>query len=118
LYFGCKLVRDARRMPVGVHSEELKEVEEELLQQGCKKVDQEDCRNDIESGTVGAVQASAHKRWYQVFLQALTLTFVAEWGDRSQIATIALAAVKNPIGVAIGGCVGHCLWEEVAATVA
>ena len=32
--------------------------------------------------------------WEAIFLQALTMTFLAEWGDRSQIATIALAAAK------------------------
>ena len=33
------------------------------------------------------------------------MTFLAEWGDRSQIATIALAAAKDPYGVVAGGVV-------------
>jgi len=43
----------------------------------------------------------------QVFLKAFTLTFLAEWGDRSQIATIGLAASADVVGVIIGSIIGH-----------
>jgi len=44
-----------------------------------------------------------------VFVQAFVLTFLAEWGDRSQISTIVLAAAQSPVGVAIGAILGHAL---------
>ncbi|XP_008266076.1 putative divalent cation/proton antiporter TMEM165 isoform X2 [Oryctolagus cuniculus] len=46
--------------------------------------------------------------------EALTLTFLAEWGDRSQLTTIVLAAREDPYGVAVGGTVGHCLCTGLA----
>merc|ERR1712216_516410 len=42
------------------------------------------------------------------------LIFLAEWGDRSQITTIALATHKNPYGVAIGGILGHTFCTSLA----
>jgi len=49
-----------------------------------------------------------------VFWQALTLTFLGEWGDRSQIATIALAAETSATFVFIGAFLGHCLCTTLA----
>lgn len=42
--------------------------------------------------------------------QVFTLTFLAEWGDRSQISTIVLAAQRNPYAVALGGILGHAVY--------
>jgi putative Ca2+/H+ antiporter (TMEM165/GDT1 family) len=49
-----------------------------------------------------------------VFWQALTLTFLGEWGDRSQITTIALAAETSATFVFIGAFLGHCLCTSLA----
>lgn len=42
-------------------------------------------------------------------VEAFTLTFLAEWGDRSQIATIGLATTSDVLGVTIGGILGHAI---------
>jgi putative Ca2+/H+ antiporter (TMEM165/GDT1 family) len=49
-----------------------------------------------------------------VLLEAFALTFMAEWGDRSQIATIGLAAASDVWGVAAGGVLGHALCTGAA----
>lgn len=50
----------------------------------------------------------------KVFVQAFTLTFLAEWGDRSQIATIILGAREDPVGVTLGGILGHSICTFIA----
>ncbi|KAK9091190.1 hypothetical protein Sjap_024367 [Stephania japonica] len=44
-----------------------------------------------------------------IFLKAFSITFFGEWGDKSQLATIGLAADENPLGVVIGGILGQAL---------
>lgn len=54
-----------------------------------------------------AIRNTCHHFFGPVFVQAFLLTFLGEWGDRSQIATIALAAAHNVTLVAFGTIVGH-----------
>ncbi|ESO13051.1 hypothetical protein HELRODRAFT_159649 [Helobdella robusta] len=61
-------------------------------------------------------ESDEKKRWKKfislvspVFLQSFILTFVAEWGDRSQLSTVILATQNNLIGVVVGGVIGHAL---------
>jgi putative Ca2+/H+ antiporter (TMEM165/GDT1 family) len=49
-----------------------------------------------------------------IFWQALTLTFLGEWGDRSQIATIALASQSNAAAVFFGASLGHAACTGLA----
>ncbi|KAJ2776434.1 GCR1-dependent translation factor 1 [Coemansia javaensis] len=42
-----------------------------------------------------------------IFVETFVLVFLAEWGDRSQLATIALGAARNVYGVAAGTILGH-----------
>ncbi|EPQ61260.1 UPF0016-domain-containing protein [Gloeophyllum trabeum ATCC 11539] len=49
-----------------------------------------------------------------VFVQSFVLTFLGEWGDRSQIATIALGAAHNVYLVTIGTIIGHSCCTALA----
>ncbi len=49
-----------------------------------------------------------------VLMQAFALTFVAEWGDRTQFTTITLSAANNPYGVVIGAILGHAICAAIA----
>jgi putative Ca2+/H+ antiporter (TMEM165/GDT1 family) len=113
LVFGVRLLKDAWGMEAGkANTEELEEVESELAQH-----DEDPNDPELGGGDGGARKRKANplaKCLSPVFVQACTMTFLAEWGDRSQIATIALAAAKDPIGVTLGGILGHSICTGVA----
>lgn len=105
-YFGVQLLRtwwSLRNADPG-ENEELAEVEEEL------NSDKAESRKTISRGSLGALTALLSP----VFIKSFTMTGLAEWGDRSQIATIALAAAQNMWGVILGGIVGHACCTSLA----
>ncbi|NWZ75786.1 TM165 protein, partial [Poecile atricapillus] len=115
--FGIRMLREGLKMSPDEGQEELEEVQAEI-----KKKDEELQRTkllngpgDVESGPGTTIP---QKKWLHfispIFVQAFTLTFLAEWGDRSQLTTIVLAAREDPYGVAVGGTVGHCLCTGLA----
>ena len=93
--FGIKLLYDASKMSAASCDTEV--VEE--AQAAVKKAD---------------LQLPKQKTSLAIVIEAFVLTFMAEWGDRTQIATIALAASNNPIGVTIGAILGHSLCAAIA----
>lgn len=120
-FFGIKLLYDASQMDgTGDLKEELDEVEEELQQKELES------SGSVELLPGGVARVPATRRFFaagtrffrrffsKVFIQCFTMTFLAEWGDRSQIATIALAAQKDAFGVTAGGIIGHSLCTGVA----
>eukprot|EP00186_Timspurckia_oligopyrenoides_P000129 CAMPEP_0182444882 /NCGR_PEP_ID=MMETSP1172-20130603/3191_1 /TAXON_ID=708627 /ORGANISM="Timspurckia oligopyrenoides, Strain CCMP3278" /LENGTH=242 /DNA_ID=CAMNT_0024640537 /DNA_START=240 /DNA_END=968 /DNA_ORIENTATION=+ len=112
-YFGVSLLRDWYKSRNEEHheSEELQEVEQELERK--------------ESGTAGGSTSEANRSSVSVkgimsaivspiLMRSFMLTFVAEWGDRSQIATIAFAAAQNAYGVILGCIFGHSICTGLA----
>merc|ERR1711990_540926 len=131
LGYGVTMLYNSQFMSDKV-SEEFEEVEHELdelaNERSGKKSDDNNTSKDDDDITVSLAEkgkssmkkATKHeKQWWEffvsvIFVQAFTLTFLAEWGDRSQIATIAMAADYNPYGIIIGGSLGHGLATSTA----
>lgn len=129
-FFGIRLLYDVYTSDREAgENEELKEVELELSHSSGGDVEgQARARSNGEVSPVNFDEpkissisfiASVTKWWQandsrRVFVQAFGMTFLAEWGDRSQIATIALASAKDAAGVTLGGIVGHCLCTGLA----
>lgn len=99
-FFGCRLFYIAwRSKPGSSMQEEVDEVAEKI---------------DVEKAPKGKMRRILSRVCTPIFLEAFVLTFLAEWGDRSQITTIALAAHKDPYGVTIGAIIGHAFCTSLA----
>ncbi|PWA41566.1 hypothetical protein CTI12_AA199640 [Artemisia annua] len=80
-----------------------------------QKKEMEEVEEKLESGQGKTAARRFFSRFCTpIFLESFILTFLAEWGDRSQIATIALATHKNAVGVAVGATIGHTICTSVA----
>lgn len=64
--------------------------------------------------TAALLDRSQNRTAIGVLIEAFVLTFLAEWGDRTQIATITLAASNNSLGVTAGAILGHGICTAIA----
>ncbi|KAK3813084.1 MAG: hypothetical protein J3Q66DRAFT_378523 [Benniella sp.] len=130
--FGIRMFYDGYHMTEEDAKHELEEVTQELqdkedlemqLQRGEANPNSDENAGD-DSGLVGSAGVKTKKQsglvnlfqllFSPVFVQTFIMTFLAEWGDRSQISTIALAAAHDMVWVSIGAVVGHSVCTGVA----
>ncbi|ORX43316.1 UPF0016-domain-containing protein [Hesseltinella vesiculosa] len=127
--FGIRMLYEGYKMDPNEANEEMQEVEEEL-----KEAEDRDRSKHLEALEVGGLEAAESQRkltsplnrakeglinlmqlvFSPVFVQTFVLTFLGEWGDRSQISTIALAAANDVYWVTAGVIIGHSLCTGVA----
>ena len=94
--FGVKLLYDATKM---AHQPNLEEQKEAAVA--------------VEKAEAKLSKLSRRGTWV-IVVEAFSLIFLAEWGDRTQFATIALAAANNPLGITLGSIVGHAICAAIA----
>ena len=92
--FGVKLLVDGWKMPTTAQSSVVDEA-----------------KTAVEQSELNLKQ---HKSNWAVIFESFILTFLAEWGDRTQIATIALSASNNALGVTVGAILGHAICALIA----
>ncbi|KAK7202996.1 hypothetical protein BZA70DRAFT_242073 [Myxozyma melibiosi] len=114
IVFGIRLLIEGYNMDknAGVE-EEMHEVEEELVQKDLESsaaaLEAGEKHHRQKSGKFSGVANLAALFFSPVWIQTFVMTFLGEWGDRSQIATIAMAAGQDYWFVILGAIVGHGL---------
>jgi len=114
------MLYDGIKMSPEEGTEELEEVQATLRKREDDLENQYGSNGDGESSAAPPKQLPSGARrilfscFSRVFLQAFTMTFLAEWGDRSQLATVVLAAREDIWGVCVGGVLGHSMCTGLA----
>lgn len=109
LGFGVKLLYEASRMPATCETKTL--TTGQVV---------EDCTSDAEQEALAAIAQSEmnlkeKKSPIAIVLEVFILTFIAEWGDRTQLTTITLAATSSAVvGVTLGAILGHAICAAIA----
>lgn len=116
--FGLKMLKEGYHMSPSGGQEELEEVQSDLRKK------EEEYEKDASSALIQDAEAGVSRRQAKkdsilsfisrIFLQSFTMTFLAEWGDRSQLTTIILGAREDVYGVIIGGILGHSICTGLA----
>ncbi|KAF8547695.1 UPF0016-domain-containing protein [Imleria badia] len=136
LVFGSKMMMEAREMQSGSEKiqEEMREAEEEIetdaAELGTMGLNGSIPLERLEEGEACALPVHPRKTTKSsitdgarnfcnlvlgpVFVQSFLLTFLGEWGDRSQFATIALGATHNVYLVTLGTVIGHTACTSLA----
>jgi putative Ca2+/H+ antiporter (TMEM165/GDT1 family) len=112
--FGLKMLHEGYHMSPNEGQEEYEEAQAEVQK---NEMDLESSKfSDMESGSAEPVSNTWKIIAFvsTIFVKAFTLTFVAEWGDRSQLTTIILGARESVSGVILGGVAGHAICTGIA----
>ncbi|XP_047003513.1 transmembrane protein 165 [Schistocerca americana] len=119
LLFGLKMLKEGYYMSPNEGQEEFEEVQSDIRKRE-DEYEKEAAASLVQDPESGVIRKSAKPGRSvlhfisRIFLQSFTLTFVAEWGDRSQLTTIILAAREDVVGVTIGGIFGHAICTGLA----
>jgi len=120
--FGLKMLHEGWHMTPGDTQESYKSADEEVQRKeqemlNSRSIDIEKGTSSSNSTAVGNSNnstAAIFRFVSAIFLEAFTLTFLAEWGDRSQLTTIILASRESVAGVCLGGIAGHAICTGIA----
>ncbi len=139
IVFGLKMIKESREMTGDETKEEMEEVHELLAKENGEETDMSELESGLhrtpsspkyDKGGFPFIAANKPKDAISsfmagfknlmsfilspIFVQTFTLTFLAEWGDRSQIATIAMAGSEDWIKVSISSIAAHSICTGLA----
>lgn len=130
IVFGLKMLKEGYDMSADEAKEELDQVQASIEKRdhgdhanGLTRNNNIYASEDPETGVIKGLPEvplrTRIKRKFLVFvslafIETFTMIFLAEWGDRSQISTLVLAARENVYAVTIGALLGHFLCTGLA----